>query len=142
MKTKSQMNMQVSKPDSTVCTDSNQQGRTPKFITSNEQNTHVSKQQAAVSSQLGMRPKLNTSTDHNIHTSKQEASVSSQQSIVPKLIMSEGTKLPKLYMHWITNQSSARSKLCLKSLQSKCKQKLNTSLGTGNTSASLDQAYH
>ena len=113
--------------------------------------THVSKQQATVSSQPSMRPsttentcfkaesysvpptrmrpKLNTNTDHNIPISKQEASVSSQQGIVPKLITSEGTKLPKFHVHQITKQSSTRSEMCLKSLQSKCKQKPSTSLG-------------
>ena len=96
---------------------------------STDQNIHVSKKKATESSQEGMRPKLITSTNHNIHTSKQDASVSSQQGIVPKLITSEGTKLPKLHVHQITKQSSARSKLCLKSLQSKCKQKAGTSLG-------------
>ena len=76
-----------------------------------------------------MRPKLITSTDRNIHISKQEVSVSSQQGIVPKLITNEGTKLPKLQVLQITNQSSTTSELLLKSLQSKCKQKQSTSLG-------------
>ena len=66
---------------------------------------------------------INTSTDHSMHISKQKVSVSSQQGIVPRLITSEGTKLPKVAMHQITKQSSARSEMCLKSLQSKCKQK-------------------
>ena len=129
MKTKSQMNLQISKPDSTVCTESNCQGRRPKLITSNDKNTHVSKQKAIESSQPGMRPKLNTSTYHNTQMPKQEALVSSQQGIGPKLITSEGTWLPKLHVHQITKQSSSRSEMCSKSLQSKCKQKPSTSLG-------------
>ena len=65
MKTKSQMNVQVPKPISTVCTESNQQGRRPKLITSNgnDKHTYVSKRQATVSSQPGIRP----STEHK-HT--------------------------------------------------------------------------
>ena len=43
MKTKSQMNVQVSKSDYTVCTESNQQGMRPKSIGSNEQKTQVYK---------------------------------------------------------------------------------------------------
>ena len=69
-----------------------------------------------------MRPKLNTKM------SKQEALVSSQQGKKPKFITSEGTLLPKLHMHHITKQSSTRIEVCLKSLQSKCKQKSSTSL--------------
>ena len=129
MKTKFQMSMHVSKPDSTVCTESNCQGMNPKLITSTDKNENVSKQQATVSSQQGIQSKLITSTGHNIHISNQEASVSSQQGIVPKLIASDGTKLPKMHMHQITNQSSARRKLCLKSLQPKCKQKPSASFG-------------
>ena len=102
MKTISQMNVHVSKADSMVCMESNEQG---------------------------MRPKLMMSKDHNIHISKQEALMSSQQGIVPKLNTSGGSKLSKLHVHQITNQSSTRSELCLKYSYSKCKQKPSTSLG-------------
>ena len=67
MKTKSQMNVQVSKPDSTVCTESNWQGMRPKLITSNDKNTHVAKQLVIVSNWQGMRSNLITSTDHKTH---------------------------------------------------------------------------
>ena len=67
------MNVQVSKPDSTVCTEFNQQGMKPKLITSNDKHTYVSKQQATVFSQPGMRP----STEHKTHVSKQKATESS-----------------------------------------------------------------
>ena len=60
MKTKSQMNMQVSKPDFTVCPEPNSQGRKFKLITSSDKHTYVFDQQATVFSQPGMRP----STEH------------------------------------------------------------------------------
>ena len=63
------------------------------------------------------------------HISNQEALVSSQQGIVPKHITNEGTQLPKLNMHQITKQSSTKGEVCFKSLQSKCKLKPSTSLG-------------
>ena len=101
----------------------------PKLTTNTNKNTHVSKQKVTESSRQGMRPKLITRTDHNIHMSKQEALVSSQEGIIPKLTTGEGTQLPKLHVHQITKQSSAKSELCLKSLQSKYKQKPSTSPG-------------
>ena len=62
-----------------------------------------------------MRPKLNTSTDHNTKMSKQEALVSSQQGVASKIYTGEGTKLQKLQLHQIAQQSSTRSEVCLKS---------------------------
>ena len=49
MKAKSQTDVQVSKPDFTVCPELNPQGMKPKLITSNE-NTHVAKHPVTVSS--------------------------------------------------------------------------------------------
>ena len=62
---------------------------------------------------------ITSSSDHpektkfqlNVQVSKQESVVSNQNSIVPKLITSKDQiiKLPKLHIHQITNQLSARS---------------------------------
>ena len=81
MKTKSQIDVQVSKPDFTVCPESHWLGRRPKLITSNEKYTHVAKHPVIVSSQPGMRP----STDKKTHISKQKATECHQQSLRPKL---------------------------------------------------------
>ena len=67
MKTKSQMKVQVSKPDFTVPTEYNQQGMRSKSIKSNEQNAYVAKQPVTVSSQQGIRPNLITITDKKTH---------------------------------------------------------------------------
>ena len=65
MKTKSQMNVQVLKPDYTVCPMSHRQGRRSKLITCNDKHIHVVKQSAEVSMQQSMRPKFNTSKEQS-----------------------------------------------------------------------------
>ena len=127
MKTKSQIDVQVSKTDYRVCTEFNKQGMKPKLITSNNKSTHASKHPVVASSQPGMR----TSTDKKTHVSMQKATESSQQSLrskpntstdhntkmskqealISKLITSEGTQLQKLYVHQIAKQSSTRSEV-------------------------------
>ena len=64
MKSKFQINVQVSMPEYTVCPMSHQQCRRSKLITSNVKHTYVIKQSAEVSMWWGMRPTFNTSRNN------------------------------------------------------------------------------
>ena len=85
MKTKSHMNVQISKPDYKVGPESHQWGRRSKYITSNAKHTYFVKQSAEVSVWKSMRPKHITSTDQSTHITKHEATVSNQEGMRPKL---------------------------------------------------------